>query len=138
MRTSMRRLLVPLDPSVYAVAAAETACQIAKLHAAQVAGVAVLDSEEIRSSIVPAYGPYYPMMIEVVKKKVDHADHIILDCLKRFKIVCEKAGVDHFETEYEGLPVQKLLDSAIFYDLVVVGLETFFHFETRVQVGRSS
>lgn len=133
----MRRILVPLDPSVYAVAAAETACQIAGIHEAKVAGVAVLDSTEIRSSVVPSFGPYYPMMIEVVKKKVDHADQIISDCLKRFQIVSERAGVGHFETEYEGLPVQKLLESAIFYDLVVVGLETFFHFETRVKKGDS-
>lgn len=137
MESSIRRILVPLDPSVYATAAAETACQVARLHKAQVGGVAVLDSKEIRSSVAPAFGPYYPMMVEVVQEKVHHAANVLSDCLSRFRIVCEKAGVAHFETEYDGLPVPKLLESAIFFDLIVVGLETFFHFETRERKGDS-
>ena len=136
MEKSLKRILVPLDPSVYTSAATDTACRIAKVHGASVAGVAVLDSKEIASSVVPAVGPYYPMMVEVVQEKLEHARHVLDDCLKRFKSVCDNAEVAHFETEYEGLPAQKLLESSIFFDLVVMGLETFFHFETRKDDGK--
>jgi len=128
---AVKRILVPLDSSAFSDGAAETACRVAKIHQAEVAGVAVLDSPEIRSSLVPAIGPYYPLMIEEVQAKVDHANKILSDCLDRFSGICNKAGVRHVETEYEGIPVQKLLESSIFFDLVVMGLETSFHFETR-------
>ena len=131
MNENIKRILVPLDPSVYAQAATEAACEIARTHRGQVSGVAVLDSSEIRSSIVPAIGPYYPMLMDDVKRKTQHADEILKDCMDRFAQTCEKHRVAHLETEYEGIPVPKLLESAIFYDLVVVGLKTDFHFETR-------
>jgi nucleotide-binding universal stress UspA family protein len=131
MKKSLKQILVPLDPSIYAQAAVRSACQIAKKHGAGVAGVVVLDSPEIRSQIVPAIGPYYPMMIEVVKTRIDHARDVLDDCLKLFASECEKSKVPHLETSYEGIPAQKLLSSAMFYDLLVMGLETSFHFETR-------
>ena len=131
MISPIKRILVPLDPSVFADAAVESACKIAKWHDAEISGVAVLDSKEIRSSIVPAMGPYYPLMVEAVQAKLEHADHILEECVARFAQTCEKSGVRHSETEYEGVPAEKLLESSIFFDLVVTGLETSFHFETR-------
>ncbi|MDF1657780.1 MAG: universal stress protein [Verrucomicrobiales bacterium] len=127
----IRKILVPLDASIYTDGATETAIRIAKAHGASVTGVAVLDSPEIRSSIIPAVGPYYPMMVDAVQEKIEHADQILRDTLIRFSNTCEKAGIEHEETEYEGIPAQKLLESSIFHDLIVLGLETSFHFETR-------
>lgn len=137
MQSVIRRILVPLDPSIYATAAAETACKVAQVHDSEVAGLTVLDSKEIRSSLVPATGLYYPSMAEVVQAKLAHADQKLKDCRKRFQEICEQADVAHFKTAYDGMPVQRLLESAIFFDLVVVGLETSFHFETRERKGDS-
>lgn len=127
----IKKILVPLDASAYTDGATETAIRIAKKHGASVTGVAVLDSPEIRSSVIPAVGPYYPMMVDAVQAKIQHADQVLRDTLIRFSQRCEEAGVPHEETEYEGIPVQKLLESSIFHDLIVIGLETSFHFETR-------
>ena len=131
---TIARIFVPLDPSVYAQAAVEAACKIARKHDAQISGVAVLDSPEIKSSLVPAIGPYYPGLVDEVRKKTRHADEILKDCLARFVHTCEEMGVSHLETEYEGIPVQKFLDSAVFHDLIVVGVKTAFHFETRKDI----
>lgn len=131
MKTSLKRILLPVDPSVFAEAATDAACFIAKAHLAQVTGVAVLDSDEIRASLIPAIGPYYPMMVEEVQKKIQHAAHTLRECLARCAATCEAAGVEHRQAEYDGIPAEKLLNSAIFYDLIVMGLETSFHFETR-------
>jgi len=130
MKDHIKRILVPLDPSIYAQAATESACLVAKAHYAQLAGVAVLDSEEIRRIVSPAVGPYYPLLMDEVRKKTAHADAVLKNCMAKFADTCESLRVAHLETEYEGLPVQKLLDSAIFYDLIVVGIRTAFHFET--------
>jgi nucleotide-binding universal stress UspA family protein len=97
--------------------------------------VAVLDSPEIRSSVIPAIGPYYPMMLDAVQAKLKHADQILNESLDRFSQICSAEGVSHLETEYEGIPAQTLLQSSIFYDLLVIGLETSFHFETRGGTG---
>lgn len=137
MRTAIRRILVPLDPSDYAISAAETACQIAWIHDSEVSGLIVLDSDEIRSSVIPAFGPYYPGMNELVENKISHAKQLLSKSLDRFENICSDADISCFKTEYSGMPVQKLLESAIFYDLVVVGLETSFHFETREKDGDS-
>ncbi|MDF1813990.1 MAG: universal stress protein [Verrucomicrobiales bacterium] len=131
MKETIKRILVPIDPTVYSQAATESACRIARHHNAGVSGVAVLDSDEIRSSLVPAVGPYYPGVMESVMKKKHHADQILKECLDRFAATCDKMGVTHFESEYEGIPARKLLESAIFHDLMVVGIKTSFHFETR-------
>lgn len=137
MKASIRRILLPVDPSVFTDGATETACLIAKTHDAQISAVAVLDSPEIRASLVPAIGPYYPMMVDEVQKMINHADHVLKECLERCATACEKAGVAHRETEYEGIPAEMLIGSAIFYDLIVTGLETSFHFETRGSSGQS-
>lgn len=137
MKTALRRILVPLDPSVFADAALETACFLANTHHAAISSVAVLDSDEIRASLIPAIGPYYPLMVEEMQKKIAHADQVLRECLDRAAEICRNAGVDHRETEYEGIPAEKLMASSIFHDLVVVGLETSFHFETRGVKGES-
>lgn len=135
MEKTIKRILVPLDPSIYAEAATRTACQIARVHGGSVGGVVVLDANEIKSSIVPAIGPYYPMMVDVIASRTEHAQKILEDCMTRFASICEAEGVEHFETEWDGIPTQKLLESSISYDLVVVGLRTFFHFETQGEDG---
>lgn len=137
MNSFLKRILVPLDPSAFADAATETACLVAKAHHAEVSAVAVLDSDEIRASLIPAIGPYYPMMIEEMQKKITHADQILRECLERAANTCRDAGIEHRATEYEGIPAEKLMASSIFHDLVVVGLETSFHFETRGTRGES-
>ena len=128
---ALKKILVPIDSSIYSDGATETACRIASAHDAELFGVAVLDSPEIRSSLIPAIGPYYPMMLDAVQAKLEHADQVLHESLDRFARICQDAGVRHAETEYEGIPVQTLLQSSIFHDLLVIGLETSFHFETR-------
>ena len=130
MKPSLKRILVPLDPSKFARAATKTACRIAKDFDATVAGVAVLDSDGIRSDLVPGIGPYYPMMSEQIRTRVQHADKVVRECMDKFAKTCEEEGVKHQETEYDGVPAQKLLESSIFFDLIVTGIRTFFQFET--------
>ncbi len=137
MNAPLRRLLVPIDPSPFSEAALRTACFVAEAHRATVSSVAVLDSDEIRASLIPAIGPYYPLMVAEIRRKIAHADQLLRERLDHAAEVCRRAGIEHRETGYEGLPAEKLMASAIFHDLVVAGLETSFHFETRGDRGES-
>lgn len=127
---SIKRILVPLDPSPYSLSAIRTACKIASAHGAEIFGIAVLDSEEIEASIVPAIGPYYAQMFAAVDKRISHAKKALKTCEKRFVELCEEHQVDYKLSSTEGIPVDKIMESSMFYDLLIVGLETHFHFET--------
>ncbi len=126
----IRRILIPFDPSPYAAAALEYGCFIAKQYKAEITGVVVLDTPGIEKSIgpIPLGGLYYADKLEEQKTKEAH-EHIKA-LLEKFKEKCEKEGVTNSETELQGLPGEQILHTSIFYDLVVMGLRTSYHFET--------
>lgn len=131
MKSTIRRILVPLDPSPYTEAATNAACFIARAHQSQVGGVAVLDVPGIGSDLAPAVGPFLPGVASEFMARLAHAGDTVKDSLARFSEQCEENHVPHWEIEYEGIPAEKFLASSIFADLVVMGLRTSFHFETR-------
>ena len=133
----LRRILVPFDPSPYAAAALGYACFLAKRQNAEVTGVVVLDIPGIEKSVGPAPlgGIYYASMLEKAKEKRAH-EHI-QTLLGKFKERCQKEGVVHYEAELQGAPSDQILQDSIYYDLVVMGMRTHFHFETEHKPGDS-
>jgi len=133
----LRRILIPFDPSPYAAAALEYACFLAKRQNAEVTGVVVLDIPGIEKSIgpTPLGGIYYASMLEKTKEKKAH-EHI-QTLLGKFKEKCQKEGVAHREAELQGSPSEQILHDSIYYDLVVMGMRTHFHFETEHKPGDS-
>jgi len=130
-KTPIRKILVPLDPSDYAKAATEYACQVATAHGAQVAGLAVLDSPEIRSSVIPSQYGYLEMVQEAAEAHREKAKEEIAKFELRFSQTCREHAVAASEIVKEGMPIDHILEAASLFDLMVVGLRTFFHFETR-------
>ncbi len=133
----LRRILIPLDPSPYAAAAVEYGCFLAKRHNAEVTGLVVLDIPGIEKSVgpVPMGGLQYAERLEEAKEKEAHER--IQALLERFKEKCQKEGVIHREAERQGSPGEHILHDSIFYDLVIIGLRTYFHFETEDKPGDS-
>ncbi|MGJ8723220.1 MAG: universal stress protein [Roseibacillus sp.] len=131
----IRRILVPLDPSAYTHASTIHACRIAKAHNATVSGLAVFDSPEIRSLLSPSVPSSLPFIESFIKKHSDHA-HKKLDLEdEKFRERCTREGVAFSEREVEGMPQELILESAALYDLVVMGLRTFYQFETKNEDG---
>lgn len=133
----IKRILVPLDFSSYTETAIQTACRYAKLHQGEVIGMVVLDVPGIEHSIgpVPLGGEEYAERLEAHKlKQAQKHVQILLD---RFKAVCEKAEVKHREAEFQGSPSSTIVEEASFYDVVIMGLRTFFHFETSDERGKT-
>ena len=133
----LRRILIPFDPSPYAAAALEYGCFLAKRQNAEVTGVVVLDIPGIEKSIgpTPLGGIYYASKLEKAKEKRAH-EHI-QSLLGKFRETCQREGVVHHEAELQGSPSEQILHDSIYYDLVIMGMRTHFHFETEHRPGDS-
>jgi len=131
MNSPIQRILVPLDPSEFTDAATHRACEVARQHFAQVEGVAILDSPEIRSLVDAESMSDWSVSSELVNRRLDEAQETIALLQQRFAGICEAERVAHSEVGMEGVPVQKILQAAALHDLIVTGLRTYFHFETR-------
>jgi nucleotide-binding universal stress UspA family protein len=82
---------------------------------------------------VPLGASHYADHLE--KHKVDEAEQMIHGLLTAFKKWCVKAGVRHREAEFQGSPSDSIIRQSRLYDLTVMGLRTFFRFETSTQPG---
>lgn len=130
-RPTIRKILVPLDPSSYARAATEYACQIAMKHEAQICGLSVLDSPEIRAAVMPSRYGSYELAQQLEELHYENAREEMAQFEEEFTQRCNKHHVLSTETQLEGVPVDLVLEAATLFDLMVVGLRTYFHFETR-------
>lgn len=126
----IKRILVPLDPSPFCKSAVETACRIAKPWNAEVHGLVILDVKGIEDEIgpVPLGGAHYAEHLE--KHKLEEAEVRISGLLASFREICARHGALHHEAELQGSPSRSIIDCSALYDLVVIGLRTFFRFET--------
>jgi nucleotide-binding universal stress UspA family protein len=133
----LKRILLPLDPSPYSVTATEIACTVAKLHNAEITGLVILDIPDIERSIgpVPMGALHYAEKIEIAKKV--EASARIESLLDKFRKKCTDEKVPFAEAHDQGYPSNAIMHATRFYDLVVIGLRTFFDFETGDEEGTS-
>tara|TARA_R110002096_G_scaffold164099_11_gene331821 strand:- start:10875 stop:11711 length:837 start_codon:yes stop_codon:yes gene_type:complete len=137
MKTPIQRILVPLDPSEYAKAATLRACQSAQLHQARVTGLTVLDVPGIRTEIAPADPVLWEFVEKGIQSGIEDAREKIGKIQGFFSDTCREFEVEHEDFSIEGVPSRLLLDASALHDLVVIGVRTLFHFETRNRPGNS-
>ncbi len=137
MNSTIQRILVPLDPSPYSEAATLRACDVAQRHYAQVTGLAVLDSPEIRRRFSPVEVAHWPSIRENLTTGLEQAHQVIARAKERFAMTCDAKHVAHSEDELSGVPASIITETAALYDLVIMGLRTYYHFETREADGDS-
>ncbi|MFH1728181.1 MAG: universal stress protein [Pseudomonadota bacterium] len=133
----IKRILLPLDPSEYSKSALDYACNLAKRHGASITGLVVLDIPGIEKSIgpVPIGGFHYAEKLE--KEKAKQAHKRIDSLLEAFEKRCRDENILFEKSERQGVPAKNIILESIFYDIVVMGLRTFFHFETDNEPGDS-
>jgi nucleotide-binding universal stress UspA family protein len=126
----LKRILVPLDPSPYTDAAIELACFIAKKRDAEITGLVMLDIPGIEKSIgpMPVGAIHYAEVLE--KKKIKEAEDRIRILLEKFKKKCMGNGIRYNEAKYQGSPSERIIKESAFYDAIIVGMRTYFDFET--------
>jgi nucleotide-binding universal stress UspA family protein len=131
----IKRILVPLDPSPYTKTAVRIGCAMAKRTGAELGGLAVLDIPGIEKSVgpVPLGGLHYAEHLEEHKEQEAHER--IRALLHDFATICKEEEIPHHEAEGQGSPVARIHYESMFYDLVITGLRTHFHFETEKKDG---
>jgi len=128
--STLKRILVPLDVSEYSEAATQRACQLSQVNQSNVTGMVVLDTPEITGVNLPAHPVH---LLDYTKERIDartaEAEQAIQDELEKFAHRCEQAQVAHNEAEFQGVPAEQIVEASHYFDLLVMGLRTYFHFD---------
>jgi nucleotide-binding universal stress UspA family protein len=126
----LKSILIGLDGSAYSTSAIELGIRWAQRFDALLVGLGVIDEPAIRASeAVPLGGLYFKEHRDDVRMR--EARVKVEQFLERFALRCAEAGVPAKLLEDLGLPWEQILVEAQRYDLILLGQQTYFHFETQ-------
>jgi nucleotide-binding universal stress UspA family protein len=133
----IKRILLPLDKSEFTEAATNFAIKIADAHNAEITGLVVIDIPGIKSSIgpLPPGVSFYAKELEQsrIEKNFHHVDKV----LDTFRNACTKAGVQHRTGMDQGSPSETITAKSLYYDVLVMGMETHYEFDSEDKPGDS-
>lgn len=126
----LQSILVGLDGSTYSMTAIELGIQWAKKFNALVVGLAIIDEPTIRKpEPVPIGGSSWKH--ERDEKLVADARRKVEQFSRGFADQCHEAGVLWKLIEDVGIPSEQICYEAQRYDLVLLGKQTHYYFETQ-------
>lgn len=132
----LRTILVGLDGSVYSTSAIELGIRWAQRSGALLVGLGVIDEPTIcEPEAVPMGGG--PLKEHRDEVRLEEAYVKVEQFLEELTQRCAAAKVACKLLEDVGLPHQQILLEAQRYDLVLLGQQTFFQFETQVGPDRT-
>ena len=132
----IRSALVPLDGSLASRSAQAFAIELANRYNLFLEGLCVLDVPTITAGAATPVGgsahraPRDKALIEDARKKV-------AGFIEAFDAACSEAGVDHDALAVEGTPYKAINRHARRSDVIFLGRQTFFHFETQDDPGET-
>lgn len=122
-------MLVGLDGSSYADAALQLGMRWGKQSSASLGGMAILDEPTItQGEMVPVGASAFKRHRD--QARLQHAQETIDKILSSFKKKCGDASVPCVTRAGCGVPAEELLRALPEYDMLLLGLKTFFRFET--------
>ncbi len=126
----LKGILVGLDGSEYGPIATMLGIEWSKSTGATLVGLGVIDEPGITA---PSPSP---MISGTVREERDaalleDAQRQTSQFLEQFSLTCAAAGVTYKVLQESGSPDQEIVEEAQRYDLVILGRETFYHFETQ-------
>jgi len=131
----IKKVIVGLDGSNYAKSAISVACRLAKDSDGTVVGVGVVDLpgiESIERGATPG-ALYFAEKTE--EHKIKDAIEKVEGFLTQFESTCKKYGVNYELHSKQGDPFEVIVREGKVSDLIILGLRTYFHFETRSKSG---
>jgi nucleotide-binding universal stress UspA family protein len=132
----LKRIVVGLDGSSYSESAVTYACSLAKKCDAALLGVGVVDLPEIEKHIGPGGPPGSGIYAKRLKDtKIEDALSKVKGFLGAFEERCKSEGVKCEFYSDEGAPFEAILEAGKTADLIIVGLRTYYHFETSSEPG---
>jgi nucleotide-binding universal stress UspA family protein len=126
----LKTVLVALDDSPYSDTATALAIDWAKRFGARLQGFGIVDKPSITAGEpVPLGASYFKK--ELDQSRLRHAHKRVVGFLSRFEKRCSAAGVPVETVEDVGDPTKCILRQAHRCDVIVLGYETHFHFESQ-------
>lgn len=126
----MRSILMGLDGSAYSASAMELGIRWALRHNALLVGLGIVDEPTIcKPEPVPLGAAEFKEHRD--KALLANAYHKAHQFLDQFAARCKKAGANCKLVEAVGLPHELIALEAQRFDLILLGQETYFQFETR-------
>jgi nucleotide-binding universal stress UspA family protein len=128
----LRSALVALDGSTDSESAADLAIDWAARYGSRLLGLAIVDAPTIaRAEPVPLGAGAYKKARD--EARLVDAHRRVTECLADFRARGQGAGVPVEVLEDTGAPAVRILREAQRCDVVILGRETHFHFETQEQ-----
>jgi nucleotide-binding universal stress UspA family protein len=128
----IRRVLAAMDGSSHGAAAATLAIEWARRFGADLVGLGILDKPSITSPEPVSFGgTAFKRHRDEVRLADEHRR--VLELLADFQRRCEAERVRCTLVEDIGTPHEQIIAEAVGCDVVVLGRETHFQFETQEQ-----
>lgn len=125
-----RSMLVGLDGSSYSTAAVELGIRWARRSNALLVGLGIIDEPGIVQPVaIPPGGAAFQQSRN--QTLLADARHKVEAYLEQFTLRCAEAGVSSKVLEDVGDPADRIMLEAQCYDLILLGRETHFAFETQ-------
>ncbi len=126
----LRTMLIGLDGSRYSAVATELGLKWAIRFGALLAATGVVDEPEITGpEPVPLGGEEFKEQRDAAR--LADAQRQVNEFLERFKSLCRERGVKHKVSTDVGVPYREILIEAQSHDLILLGKQTHFRFETQ-------
>jgi nucleotide-binding universal stress UspA family protein len=125
-----RTILVGLDGSPYSASAMEVGIRWARRASALLVGLGIIDEPTIRQPLAVPPGAM-SFKVHRDQKLLADATRKVEQYLEQFALRCAEAGVSCKLLEDVGLPGDQILLEAQRYDVILLGRESHFHFETQ-------
>lgn len=127
-----RSILIGLDGSAYGKAAVELGIEWAKRFDLMLVGLGVIDEPTIvKPEPMPLGGAAFKK--DLSETLLAEARRRIEALLEAFTLRCAEANVSCKLLEDVGGPAEQIMLEAQRYDLIMLGRQTYFHFETQHQ-----
>ncbi len=123
----IKRILVGLAGATYTPVAIQRAVMLAQAHGAEVTGVTILDSSQVRFEGIGLLKA--PNLQAVRAERMQIAREHIQQTVGDFRAACQTASVRHRIVEESGDAFTRLVDLTRYHDLMVFGLRSIFEYD---------
>jgi nucleotide-binding universal stress UspA family protein len=128
-----QRIIVGLDGTEYSKSAIQWAIRRANVYGAIIVGIAILDVPGIEKTAVGAgLGANY-FAKRSIDSKLEDASARTKEFMREFEETVKEAGIPYEMSLKMGDPVDVFMEEGKTADLIIMGLRTFFQFETTQQ-----
>lgn len=128
----LRSILVGLDGSDYSRSAIDVGIYLARKTGALLVGLGVVDEPTIREAEPRLIGGGVPYAEPVLyRERLADARREVEQFLSQFTLRCAEVGIACKVLEDVGMPHEQIELQAQRYDLILLGQQTRFHFETQ-------